>query len=565
MKRRARAGLIATATAVLCVPVVPLAEANTTPKSDAVPVGLAEFYAQRPAWGPCPRPVPPRRSPVAAASALPRAGSGSPVVECTTVRVPLDYRRPGGPRETVELSRRLASDQSSRLGVLVEVPGGPGEQGIYASEDPAYEALSARYDIIGYNPRGVGQSQPLLCEGTNVQLSGKTRFTDAQMRAYTEEFRRRDQQCERADGARRPYFTTANNARDLDIVRAVLGERQLNLMGKSYGTYVTAVYGTLFPKRLNRNVLDSAIHPQWIWREAWKQQAIAQRRTADAWMTWVAERNETYGLGTTRSQVHATIERTRAKLEDHPIELGYSVYDGTAFDGLIGATNEVEYWDFFAATASRLRQQVETPSDVPGDLHRALALQQEIQDDPPPTSSGVWEAVNCEAEWPADLEVYYADMRYFSKHFPYGWGASAVSPRECTFGSVERVEPLVKLRRSGYPTGLVVQEEFDPQTPYEGGRAMADLLGHRLLSVPRDGYHVVHGTNACVDAAVNDYLLNGRLPKRGAECEGTPIPEVPTDGPARVGEDDRPSLDEQTNRLSGRISRPLQAGSREPF
>lgn len=473
-------------------------------------------------------------------------------MECTTVRVPLDYRRPDGPRETVELSRRLASDQSRRLGVLVEVPGGPGGQGIFAAEDPAYDALSVRYDIIGYNPRGVGQSQPLLCEGTNVELFGRTRFTDAQMRAYTEEFRRRDQQCERAGGDRRPHFTTANNARDLDIVRAVLGERQLNLIGKSYGTYVTAVYGTLFPKRLNRNVLDSAVHPQWMWREAWKQQAIAQRRTADVWMTWVAQRNETYGLGATRSQVRATIEQVRVKLEENPIDQGHFVYDGDAFDGLIGATNEVEYWDYFAATASQLRQQVETPSEVPGDLARALTLQREIQADEPSTSNGVWEAVNCEANWPTNLEVYYADMRYFSTHYPYGWGASAASPRECTFGSVERVEPLVKLRRGGYPTGMVVQEEFDPQTPYEGGRAMADLLGHRLLTVVRDGYHVAHGSNACVDAAIDDYLLNGVLPRRGAECAGAPIPDVPTDASARVGKGDRPSLDEQTRTLRAR-------------
>jgi pimeloyl-ACP methyl ester carboxylesterase len=539
VNRRAKAGLIATAATALCISVVPLAVANTKPKPGDVPVGLAQFYAQRPAWGPCPRPSLPGRPDT-------RAAGGSPAVECTTVRVPLDYRRPDGPRETVELSRRPASDQLRRLGVLVEVPGGPGGQGIGAAEDRAYDALSVRYDIIGYDPRGVGQSQPLLCEGRNVQLSGKTRFTEAQMRAYTEEFRKRDQQCERAGGDRRPHFTTANNARDLDVVRAVLGERQLNLVGKSYGTYVTAVYGTLFPKRLNRNVLDSAIHPQWMWREAWKQQAIAQRRTADAWMTWVAQRHETYRLGATRSQVHATVERVRAELEEHPIEREDFAYDGDEFDGVIGATNEVEYWDYFAETVRRLRAEVEAASDLPGDLQRALTLQQEIQADESSTSNGVWEAVNCEAEWPTDLEEYYADMRYFATHYPYGWGASAASPRECTFGSVERVEPLVKLRRGGYPTGMVVQEEFDPQTPYEGGRAMADLLGHRLLTVPRDGYHVVHGTNPCVDAAIDDYLLNGTLPERGATCEGTPIPDVPADVSASGARDGRPSLDEQT-------------------
>ena len=476
-------------------------------------------------------------------------------MQCATVRVPLDYRRPDGPRETVELSRRVAGDPSRRLGVLLHVPGGPGGEGIYAPEEEAYESLSVRYDIIGYNPRGVGESQPLRCEGRGVELSGKTRFTDAQMRAYAEEFRRHDQECERAGGDRRPYFTTANSARDLDIVRAALGERQLNLFGVSYGTYVTAVYGTLFPDRLNRNVLDSAVHPQWMWHEAWKQQAVSQRRTADVWMTWVAQRDKTFGLGVTRSQVHATIERTRAKLEEHPVDFGEEPLDGDEFDGIIGVVTDPESWEWVAGVASRMRKAVETPSTVPGDLQRALIVQRQMRADEPSTEPGVWEAVPCEAEWPTDLEVYYANMRYFSEHYPYGWGASAAAPRECTFGSVERIEPLVKLRRAGYPAGMVVQEEYDPQTPYEGGKAMAKVLGHRLLTVPRDGVHGVHGYNACVDAAIDDYLLNGTLPKQGAQCEGRQVSDVPADSSTRAGRDGRPSLDEQTRAMRAKLAR----------
>jgi pimeloyl-ACP methyl ester carboxylesterase len=474
-------------------------------------------------------------------------------VRCTTLQVPLDYRRPAGPRETVELSRQVAGDPVHRLGVLITAPGGPGASSKSETTDQSMAVLAAQYDLIGIAPRGVGASQPLLCEGISVTGSGEKRPTDAQMRAFAEKVRQQDQACERANGPRRPFFTTANNARDLDVVRAVLGESRLNLMGQSYGTYTTAVYGALFPNRLNRSVLDSAMHPRWIGREQWKQQPIAQRRTADAWMDWVSQRHQVFGLGTSRTQVHAAIEDLRAKLEAHPVSRDDYEYDGDALDGVIGATNEVEYWDYFASTVRRLQTEVETPSTVPADLGRALDTQHDMLADEPVTSSGVKETTNCEAVWPTALETYFADMRYFAEHYPYGWGATGAAPHECTFGSVQPVEPLVPLHRASYPTGLVVQEEFDPQTPYQGGLAMAELLGHRLVSVPQDGYHVAYPSgNECVVATVNDYFLNGKLPSPGFECTGTPIPDVPADGSPEAGEA-QPPLDEQTRAVRARL------------
>jgi pimeloyl-ACP methyl ester carboxylesterase len=552
MRRTVKIGLVAGVAAALCVSVVPFAAAGTKPKPGDVPAGLSQFYRQRAAWGPCPQPtVPPRDPPPSSA----RADTAPATVQCTTVRVPLDYRRPDGPTETLELKRRAAGDPPGRLGVLIEVPGGPGGQSFYAPDEPSWDEVSARYDIIGYRPRGVGDTQPLLCEGTSVQLVDRTRFTEEQMRAYAEEFRRHDQECERPSGARRPYFTTANNARDLDVVRAVLGERRLNLIGKSYGTLITAVYGTLFPSRLNRNVLDSAMHPRWGWRETWKQEAISQRRTVDAWMAWVGRRNQAFGLGTTRQQVYATIEQTRAKLEEHPVEFGAEPLDGDGFDSLLGAVVNPEDWEWMANVAARLRAAAGTPPTVPADLRRALVLGQQITADEPLSDPGVFETVPCEDEWPADLEVYYADMRYFSTHYPYGWGASGAAPRECTFGTVEHYEPLVEPHRSGYPAGMVVQEEFDPQTPYEGGEAMAKQLGHSLLTVPRDGEHVAQGSNACVDAAINAYLLNGTLPKPRAQCAGRPFPDVPADTSATAAPNDRPSLDQLTATVRATLDR----------
>ena len=492
------------------VALVAVAAGTALASSPAARAAGAEGTALR--WGPCP--------------------TGAPAPQqCATLRVPLDYRRPDGPRETVELTRKKATDPARRLGVLIPVPGGPGETSADAAEDSRYETLSARYDIVGISPRGVGESQPLLCDGANVIRARRTRFTDQEMRAYAEEIRRHDQECERRAGDRRPYFTSANNARDLDVVRAVLGETKLNLMGQSYGTYVTAVYGSLFPARLNRNVLDSSIHPRWMWREAWRQQPIAQRRTADAWMTWVAERNDKYGLGATRKQVHATIEALRGDLEKNPISLdGDIVYDGDELDGSVGGMDEVPEWGNFADTVRGLRAAVAEGSTASRNLKRSLVVQRAaLADDDEPeieTSSGIWQTTNCEAAWPRDLDTYFADMRVFGERYPYGWGAAGAAPHECTYGSVRPVEPLVSLRRAGYPAGMVVQEEFDASTPYEGGQEMAKLLKHRLLTVTRDGDHVAYGGNECVTAAVDAYFLNGTLPSPAATCAGRPIGEA---------------------------------------
>ena len=111
----------------------------------------------------------------------------------------------------------------------------------------------------------------------------------------------------------------------------------------------------------------------------------------------------------------------------------------------------------------------------------------------------------------------------------------AAAPHECTFHSFTPVEPLVKLGHDGYPTGIVVQGEFDPATPYEGGPAMAGKLGDRLITLRDEGHHISYGSNPCVDAAVDDYLIDGALPQPGANCAGTPRPDVPADSVPAVG------------------------------
>jgi hypothetical protein len=145
----------------------------------------------------------------------------------------------------------------------------------------------------------------------------------------------------------------------------------------------------------------------------------------------------------------------------------------------------------------------------------------------------VYDTVNCEADWPTDLNTYYEDMRWFRDHYPYadgnGSGVIGAAPTNCTFRSFTPPEPLIPLRRNGYPTGVVIQADGDPATQYDGGPAMAAALGDQLISVRDSGEHGHYGSNPCVTDKIDNYLINGVLPPSRSECTATPRPPVPAD------------------------------------
>ena len=539
MRRLVRNAVLSAGVLALTVPLASAYAESPAKPGGFVPPGLEKFYAQKLEWAPCKKGESTLGRAGASSRAAVRAGGDDwatrwQKIQCTTVRVPLDHRRPDGPEETVALSRRAATGPGNRLGVLLPVPGGPGEEGFYNALAERYDKLAERYDIIGYDPRGVGRSSRLEC-ADHVWIDHPTRPTAAEMRAVVEQVRKNEDGCRRAGGERRRFFTTANSARDLDIVRAALGETKLNLLGQSYGTYVTAVYGSLFPGGLNRNVLDSAVHPRWPWREAWRRQAMAQRKAADAWMAWAARHDDRYRLGRTAEAVHDSVERLRAELAAPEAAGEGHRPSGSEFDSIIGYANDPADWDYVADVVVSLRG-TSTPAQR-ADAGRAVAVLSAAGDPngrgagagdegEGETANGVWSAVNCEVPWPKDPEVYYADMRLFAEKYPYGWGARSAAPLECAFTDMKPLEPTVPLRRAGYPQGIVVQGEFDPATPYEGGPAMAGLLHQRLVTGRGEGRHVAYGENACYTAIVDEYLLDGKLPAEGAACAG-PDPDAP--------------------------------------
>ncbi|ONI73499.1 alpha/beta hydrolase [Actinosynnema sp. ALI-1.44] len=483
--------------------------------SAAVPPGLQEFYGQKPTWKPC-------------------ADEG-PLAElqCATLTVPMNYRKPGDERIAVTISKLPAKDPAKRRGVLLLNPGGPGGEGVDLPLAFADRPIAQVYDMIGFDPRGVGRSTPLECENTPSIASLPSRPTDEQFAVFTAQARSDEAACERAAGGLRPYINTPNTARDMDVIRGVLGEKKINYLGFSYGTYLGAVFGSLFPASLDRNVLDSAVSPDWIWREQFKQQAVAMRQNTEAMFKWIGERNSVYGLGTSQAEVFATTEALAAKLATKPIEDPlYGTVDRSAYDLIVGFISRFRpAWDeqgrmikaFKAASDGTLA----TESAEVRDAVKAAKLVKELGI--ANTFNGVFQTVTCEADWPQDLQIYYSDMRLFREKNPYGFGVLRAAPTECTFRSFKPADRVTDLKRSGYQTGLVIQAEGDANTQYDGGPAMATRLKDQLVSVADDGTHGLYTRNACASTIIDNYLVNGVLPGSRVTCPGDPRPDIPAD------------------------------------
>ncbi|MEU8028771.1 alpha/beta hydrolase [Streptomyces sp. NPDC049099] len=472
---------------------------------------LTDFYAQRPQW---------------------RQDPDDKDLEHAEIEVPRDYSAPDGERLTIALSRRRATAPERRRGILLGVNGGPG------GDWGAGRALPDRfagtpphevYDLIGFDPRGTGASTPLHAEVTVPRAEFDSRPPDELFPQLAEDMRLREEACARAGGALRRHISTPNTARDIDVIRGVLGEERVTFVGYAYGAYVGAVYGTLFPDRLDRSVLDSCVHPDWTWREQFLWQGDAVLGNVTRWAEWTAERHRHFGLGDSTERVFASVEDVVVHLDG----LGGGPRLRTLFDGAVGnRAADRGRWAELGTLVGRLGKAA-----TAGDAAACRDLLQEQGTWRPADSEGslrigVLEAITLEHEWPADLDVYYQDMREFRKRFPYGYGVLRAQPWVGAFRTFEPAEPPVVPVRDGYPVGLVVQADGDPMDHYAGGVAMAERLGHHLLTVEDSGEHEVYvlGDNPYVDTIVHRYLVDGELPAPRATCPGrTPRPEIAAD------------------------------------
>ncbi|RJQ69425.1 alpha/beta fold hydrolase [Pseudonocardiaceae bacterium YIM PH 21723] len=477
--------------------------ATATPALAAPTDPLADFHQQQPSWSPC--------------------KAGSPT-ECASITVPLDYANPGGNRIRVAISRHKATDQAHRRGILLLNPGGPGGSGLGLADRLAKQQVAGVYDLVGFDPRGIGKSTKLQCTEVTggPQVKNPTRPDDADLPTYTAWAQQQEHACQEAGGGLRPYINTNNTARDMDIIRAVLGEPKLNYLGYSYGTQLGATYGTLFPSRLDRNVLDSAMDPNKTWHEQDVDSVEAIGQNVNDWAAWVAARNNTFHLGTDAKQVKAGVEEIATALRTKPVA---KLKDLAELDSSVGLyTRFRQGWAPLAKDLKAALDEVHGTGTADLSVAAGIARKRTLEK----TVDGAYNTVLCEWDWP-DERTSYRKMKQYRDTMPYGDAVGFMAPTPCAFRSFTRLETALPAKRD-YPVGIVVQAEGDTQTAYPNGVAMAHTLGDNLISVRNEGVHGHYGSNTCVTALVDDYLINGVLPGSHTVCD-------PQQGPADIPPD----------------------------
>jgi len=481
--------------------------------AQAAPGPLDEYYSQTIAWAECP-----------AGWVTPSTG-----VECASVVVPMDYKNPGNGNLEIAISRKKATDPARRRGVLMTNPGGPGGSGLGAVHwFNAQTEMLKIYDVIGMDPRGVGRSTQIRCISTPSDDEFPSRPTDSQLSNWSDYARAIEENCQRGGGEMRRFISTMNTARDMDVIRGAMGEKKISYVGYSYGTQLGAVYGSMFPARLDRSVLDSALDPLKTWHEQDVDVVDAITDNLKKWTEWTAARNGTYGLGTTPAAVRAELDKIAEKLKTAPFG-GYS--DVSSFDYAVGATRYRRSWAAFSRHIASIKAGAADPAEASAIV--AALKKGDIE----PTSAGTFQAVVCEWDWFSDVNTYYNDMKRWRDTNPYGGTVDYMAPTNCTFRAFQRPEKIPAITRK-YPAGLVVNSDGDTQTPLANGRVMAEHLSQPLISVSNDGQHGHYALrrNTCVDTLVNKYLVSGILPASRVTCAGTDIAEtVPPGAAASLG------------------------------
>ncbi|MGI5378960.1 alpha/beta fold hydrolase [Streptomyces sp. CA-251387] len=441
-------------------------------------------------------------------------------VECGSLSVPLDWKNPTGPRIEIAVSRvPAAGTPAERRGVLLVNPGGPGGSGLpYAVTKRAKlpENVRRSYDVIGFDPRGVGRSTPVDCgamgglfdsPGADPVPGGR-----AAERGYLASLRNLADDCAASAGKVLPYLSTEQTAHDMDAIRAALGEPRTSFLGVSYGSYLGAAYAARFPHRVGRMVLDSVVGP-WDWYDFDVIQSRALLRARDTFFAWTGEHAERFRLGRSADAVRRAYVRVRAGLAAHPPNgFGPAEFDRAVYRAL----GRTERW---AGLADGLRAYL-TGGSVDG-LRPTAAF-----DSP---ESRNYEAANrivkcADGPGPAPREILtdlHRTRRLDPQPILTGMEAST-----CAYWH-HRPARRTPLGSPAAPPVLLVASAHEPVTPIEGARRLREVLpGSRLVTLDQDYSHGVFASrgNGCVDGTVAAYLVDGVVPEADVRCAGPGLP-----------------------------------------
>ena len=474
-------------------------------------LGLAVLVGCSGAPGPAPTPT---SSPTVAPSA-PLPPAATPTItfapcdggfECATVPVPLDYAKPAGPTIGLAIVRRAAPDPTTRAGALLVNPGGPGGSGIDAVESGVVPAAAAeRFDVIGFDPRGVGRSGALTCPvPAEDPYDGNPDPGDPAAEAATvRSVERYVDSCAQTNPTLLPHLGTRDVARDMDRIRAALGEERISYLGFSYGTAIGQVYGELFPGRTRTMLLDGVVDLTLPGTD------LSQTLSFENSLRQYAASCAADPSCPVRPDPIAVVERVRARLSAAPLPVvGDTPLSAGEFEiGVVVTLYSMDTWPV-------LGQALAAADAGDGRPMRRLAETYFSSSD-----NDVYYAVSClDQAWPKDESTVVALARAVEPSVPHFPGNFLVSALTCADWPVPP-DPLTPPSGAGFPPVLIVGTTNDPATPYRNSAALAARLpGSVLLTHEGDGHTIVGQGLPCVDAAAVRYLVDGVLPATGTIC-----------------------------------------------
>ena len=443
--------------------------------------------------------------------------------ECATAQVPLDYADPAGASIGLALARSKATG-GEPLGSLLLNPGGPGASGVSfldQAKSMVGEDVQRQYDLVAFDPRGVQRSNPVQCvDGPALDqliATDPDYSTDAGIQAVIDAYGELGAACLQNTGPALGHVDTVSAAKDMDVLRAALGEAKLDYLGASYGTKLGATYAELFPHQVGRFVLDGALDVTLTVHQLAVGQARGFQTALDAYVDNCVQTSNSCFLGGTREEGLAKIKDLLASLDQNPLSVGdRRLTEGNAFYGVALPLYNRDYWVLLSQALK---------AAFGGDGSALLRLSDAYASRNPDGSYAdnsleAFYAISC-LDNPSYLTPAQAERQtaLFQKVSPTLGDAFDWSQVGCVGQVAKSHEKPLTIDGAGAAPIVVVGTTRDPATPYAWAKALASQLDSGVLvSRDGDGHTGYHSGNPCVDRAVESYLVDGKVPQDGLSC-----------------------------------------------